>query len=151
MGEVIDIERPPHPTRTKEHLDAARARQRELRARGEGKKPGPPSKAEKEIAAAHKIANALGVDDLEELVELFEREGKAAFTPLRPAALKALAQDLIGADPKNRRDAYMRVLDMTDGKPAQQRDDDDGPKRVEYYTAALGDEAPAEPPAFSFD
>lgn len=146
VGNVIEFK--PGDKRPPSLRHAEAVRQAQIAGGNHRAKGGRLSKEERELRAMRRIAEQIGVKDLEELADAFELEGPEAFRVLRPGALMALAKDLLSDNDQVRKAAWTRVLDFTDGKLA--KEDDDAPKSIEFYTAALGDEREPEP-TFSWD
>jgi hypothetical protein len=128
---------------------AERVRQQMIASGDAGAKGGGQTKRDRELRAAARLAEKLGIESVEELLELFEQGDEEAFNRMRPLALLSLARDLNSESDMVRKAAWTRVLDHTDGKLA--KDDNDAPKTVEFYSAALGDERQPDGDTFNWD
>lgn len=127
---------------------AESVRQAQIAAGVERAKGGGQTDEQKVARELQRLARKLNMEP-HELVDALEKDGPETWKMLRPLALQALARDLNGSNEQNRKAAWTRVLDQTDGKLA--KDDDDAPRVVEFYSAALGDERPAEADPFTWE
>lgn len=90
------------------------------------------------VQAREKIRAAIEeVEAGEQLAELdLDHEGAEAFRGMRRTSLLKLYADLGSNNERIRQAAYLRVLEMTDGKPGQ-RDERDEPTEIVFRTEAI--------------